>query len=180
MGNLSFSPEGNSVTTNDQVERANKTRKDVRSTQRSSASNNQFTAMVEKAARKIRISKHAKRRLREAGVELEDGRKQQIVVAMKQLAEKGARESLVLLQNVVNRNTGSGNDLSNLALIVNPNERTVITAVEGDRMESRVFTNIDSAIIVDEEPGTERQGGQAPVKDHIKKWQQSATTLKVE
>ncbi|HGE73099.1 TPA: flagellar biosynthesis protein, partial [Candidatus Poribacteria bacterium] len=51
------------------------------------------------------------------------------------LAEKkGAKESLMLLDNV--------------ALVVNITNRTIITAIDKARQKDKVFTNIDSTIIL--------------------------------
>ncbi len=52
---------------------------------------------------------------------------------MDKAAAKGARESLILMDN--------------LALVVSIRNRTVITAVDEKRMKEHVFTNIDSAVI---------------------------------
>lgn len=49
-------------------------------------------------------------------------------------AAKGARESLVLMDDK--------------AFVVSVRNRTVITAVDGENMKENVFTNIDSAVIV--------------------------------
>lgn len=81
----------------------------------------------------IKFSAHAQQRLAlRSGLSetelkrLEDG--------VAKAAQKGARESLILMDN--------------LALIVSVKNRTVITAVDGQRMKENVFTNIDSAVIV--------------------------------
>lgn len=81
----------------------------------------------------IKFSAHAQQRLAlRSGLSetelkrLEDG--------VNKAAQKGARESLILMDN--------------LALIVSVKNRTVITAVDGQRMKENVFTNIDSAVIV--------------------------------
>jgi flagellar operon protein len=47
--------------------------------------------------------------------------------------EKGARDSLVLLRD--------------MAFIVSVSNRTVVTAMDGERLKENVFTNIDSAVI---------------------------------
>ena len=47
---------------------------------------------------------------------------------------KGARESLIMLRD--------------LALVVNINNRTVITAMDKTRQKEKIFTNIDSTIIL--------------------------------
>lgn len=50
-------------------------------------------------------------------------------------ANKGARESLVLLKNC--------------AFIVNIPNRTVVTAMDGESLKENIFTNIDSAVLAD-------------------------------
>ena len=60
---------------------------------------------------------------------------QKLQQAVGKAAQKGARESLVLMQ-------------PDLAFVVSVRNRTVITAVDGDSMKENVFTNIDSAVIV--------------------------------
>ena len=47
---------------------------------------------------------------------------------------KGSKESLILLRD--------------LALVVSVNNRTVITAIDKARQKERVFTNIDSTVIL--------------------------------
>ncbi len=54
--------------------------------------------------------------------------------AVEKAAQKGARESLVLMNDV--------------AFIVSIKNRTVVTAVDGQNLKENVFTNIDSAVIV--------------------------------
>lgn len=53
--------------------------------------------------------------------------------AKSQAQEKGIRESLIMLDN--------------LAFIVNVPSNTVITAMDRDEHENKVFTNIDGAVI---------------------------------
>jgi flagellar operon protein len=50
-------------------------------------------------------------------------------------AEKGAKQSLFMLRDV--------------AMVVSIKNRTVITAVDQDSMKENVFTNIDSAAVID-------------------------------
>jgi flagellar operon protein len=49
-------------------------------------------------------------------------------------ATKGSRESLLLMEN--------------MALVVSVKNRTVITAVDNDKLKENVFTNIDSAVVL--------------------------------
>ena len=60
-------------------------------------------------------------------------RQRQLDKLVQKAAAKGARESLVLMDDI--------------ALVVSIRNRTVITAVDGQSLKDNVFTNIDSAII---------------------------------
>lgn len=81
----------------------------------------------------IRFSAHAEKRLasRQIPFTPEDMRK--LSAAVERAAAKGARESLILMQD--------------LALIVSIVNRTVVTAIDGPSLKENVFTNIDSAVI---------------------------------
>ena len=57
-----------------------------------------------------------------------------VVSGVDKAAQKGAKESLVMVDNV--------------ALVVSVRNRTVITAVPQEHLKDNVFTNIDSAVIV--------------------------------
>jgi flagellar operon protein len=82
----------------------------------------------------ITFSAHALQRLRERGIELTDDDKSRLADAVQKAADKGARESLVLMDHV--------------ALVVSVSNETVITAVPEEELEDAVFTNIDSAVLV--------------------------------
>ncbi len=84
----------------------------------------------------VKFSAHAQQRLRERGIELTDEDKGRLAEAMQKAADKGARESLVLMDRV--------------ALVVSVSNETVITAVPEDELEDAVFTNIDSAVLMRE------------------------------
>lgn len=86
----------------------------------------------------VRFSNHAQQRLASRGISLSNDDLQRIGGALDSAASKGARESLVLMDR--------------LALVVNVPERTVITAMSTDNMESHVFTNIDSAVVAASSP----------------------------
>ena len=89
---------------------------------------------VQKSPEEVKFSAHAIDRLRSRNImlSLDDSMRLQNAVAT--VAEKGGRESLVLMDN--------------LAFVVSVNNRTVITAVDGANLQNNVFTNIDSAILV--------------------------------
>lgn len=85
----------------------------------------------------IKFSKHALKRLESRQVQLSARDLQRLGEAVDKVEAKGARESLLLMDNI--------------AYIVSVKNRTVITAVDGESMRENVFTNIDSAVILGEE-----------------------------
>ena len=81
----------------------------------------------------LKFSKHAENRLSERNIELSDKVMTRLSAGMQAAGQKGINESLVMVDQ--------------LAFIVNVNNRTVITALEGSDPETNVFTNIDGAVI---------------------------------
>lgn len=81
----------------------------------------------------VRWSSHAVDRLAQRQIGISPQMQQRLQGAVDDLAAKGARESLVLMDGV--------------ALVVSVTNRTVITAVGSDRMRDQIFTNIDSAVV---------------------------------
>lgn len=81
----------------------------------------------------LKISGHAAKRLESRDVELTPERAQRLLNAVETAREKGARESLVLLDE--------------LAFVVSVRNKTVITACDTKSLRENVFTKIDSAII---------------------------------
>ena len=82
----------------------------------------------------VKFSQHAKARLKDRHIELTDQDQILINNAIERAAEKGAQESLLLLNN--------------LALVVSIKNRTIITAIDQKSQSEKIFTNIDSAVIV--------------------------------
>ena len=85
-------------------------------------------------SKEVRFSNHALERLDNRGIRLSAGDCARVERAVDQLAAKGARESVVILDR--------------LALVVNVPNRTVITAVSQDDVQDQVFTNVDSAVVL--------------------------------
>jgi flagellar operon protein len=95
-----------------------------------------FASLLEQAgSAEVKFSAHALERLRERNIHLSGHDLEGIRSAVDQAAAKGCRESLLLK--------------SDLALVVNVKNRTVITALPGRSMKDHVFTNIDSAVLLD-------------------------------
>jgi flagellar operon protein len=82
---------------------------------------------------KIKFSKHAESRMASRGIELNRDDLERLDRAVKLADEKGARDSLVMINNT--------------ALVVSVKNNTVVTVVDKDNVTGNVFTNIDSAVI---------------------------------
>lgn len=82
----------------------------------------------------LKFSNHAAKRLEQRGIELRSDQLAKISSAVDQAAEKGSKESLILMKD--------------MALIVNVQNRTVVTAMDDRTMKNNVFTQIDSAVII--------------------------------
>ncbi|HRF61194.1 MAG TPA: TIGR02530 family flagellar biosynthesis protein [Fimbriimonadaceae bacterium] len=83
---------------------------------------------------RLKVSGHAQTRLQSRNIELGHAEWDRVMSGVERAAQKGAKESLVLLDDV--------------ALVVSIKNRTVITAVDKNSLKENVFTNIDSAVIV--------------------------------
>ncbi|OPA77598.1 flagellar biosynthesis protein [Paenibacillus selenitireducens] len=82
----------------------------------------------------LRFSHHAEMRLQQRGIHLQPEQLSKLESAIDKAAAKGAKESLVVM--------------SDMALIVNIQNRTVVTAMDNASMKDNIFTQIDSAIVL--------------------------------
>lgn len=82
----------------------------------------------------LRFSQHAMQRLEERGIQLHETDVARLEQAVQKAADKGAKESLIMMDNV--------------AYVVSIVNRKVITAVDEGHRKENVFTNIDSAIFL--------------------------------
>ena len=82
----------------------------------------------------LKFSAHAKERLASRNIQLSPADLAKIGNAVDKAAQKGARESLIMMDR--------------LALVVSVKNKTVVTAVDSMSMKEHVFTNIDSAVII--------------------------------
>ena len=92
-----------------------------------------FENVLQEELRGLKFSKHAQERLDSRQIRLNDTDMVSLQRAVSRAEEKGAKDSLVLLRD--------------LAFIVSVQNRTVVTAVDGEHLNENVFTNIDSAVI---------------------------------
>ncbi|GIP33072.1 TIGR02530 family flagellar biosynthesis protein [Paenibacillus sp. J2TS4] len=82
----------------------------------------------------VKFSHHAEVRLKQRGIRIQPEQMAQIANAVDKAASKGAKDSLIIMNNV--------------ALIVNISNKTVVTALDKNSMKDNVFTQIDSAIVL--------------------------------
>lgn len=81
----------------------------------------------------LSFSWHARQRLEQRRLTLNDNELQRLNSATLSLSRKGGKLSLVLLDH--------------LALLVSITHRRVITIAERDQLKQNIFTNIDSAAV---------------------------------
>jgi flagellar operon protein len=82
----------------------------------------------------LSFSRHAESRLASRNIELSEGQLTDLVKAVDKLEERGAQESLVLMDDH--------------AFIVGVPKRTVITAMTRQEAVGNLFTNIDSTLVI--------------------------------
>lgn len=82
----------------------------------------------------LEFSKHLLERINRRKLQVGPEETRKLSEAMNKAEAKGSRDSLVLLND--------------LAFIVSVHNRTVVTAMDKNKMNEGVFTNIDSAIIM--------------------------------
>ncbi len=83
----------------------------------------------------LKFSAHALQRLQSRNIQLTPGDIQQMNSMADKASAKGSKQSLFVMGDV--------------AMVVSIKNRTVITAVDSQSMKENVFTNIDSAAIID-------------------------------
>ncbi|MDD3051338.1 MAG: flagellar protein [Candidatus Cloacimonetes bacterium] len=82
----------------------------------------------------LHFSAHASQRLQQRNILLSESDHLKLTQAVDKIAEKGGRESLIVMNEV--------------SYLVNVPNRTVITAMDLESAKDNVFTNIDSTMIL--------------------------------
>lgn len=82
----------------------------------------------------LQLSRHAEARIRSRALPWDAEMERRIGRGMDVAKEKGSRSALILADNV--------------AVIANIADRTVVTAMDRSQLKEKVFTNIDSAVLV--------------------------------
>ena len=83
---------------------------------------------------KLHVSRHAATRIQSPEIPWDNAMAERISSGIDAAKAKGSREALILADNV--------------AFIANVDSRTVITAMDKAQLKEKVFTNIDSAVLV--------------------------------
>jgi flagellar operon protein len=82
----------------------------------------------------LKFSNHAIERMRDRGIALRPEEMAKLNDAVDKAAKKGSRETLVLMGET--------------AMIVSVKNKTVVTAMDRNSMKDKVFSNIDSTVIL--------------------------------
>lgn len=82
----------------------------------------------------LNLSQHAQTRIQSRSIPWDAGIERRVTSGIEQARAKGSREALILADN--------------LAVIANVKSNTVVTAMDRSQMKEKIFTNIDSAVIV--------------------------------
>lgn len=91
-----------------------------------------FESVFQRELERLKFSKHATQRLNSRDISLDETQLSKLHEAVKKAEQKGARDSLVMLDNT--------------AFIVNIPNKTVVTAMPVSPEEENVFTDIDSVV----------------------------------
>ncbi|RDW19488.1 flagellar protein [Oceanobacillus arenosus] len=84
----------------------------------------------------LKISKHASERMSERNIQLNEKQWQTLEAKMLEAKEKGITDSLVVLKHA--------------ALLVSAKNNTVVTAMDREEATSRIFTNINGTILIND------------------------------
>lgn len=104
--------------------------------QESSEITNSFESILRKRLVEesgLKFSKHAAKRLDERNISLSEEQSERLEAGVQKAGEKGINESLVIMDQ--------------LAFIVNVPNQIVVTALDQNESNEKVFTNIDGAVI---------------------------------
>ncbi len=93
------------------------------------------TAQAPSVAQPLKFSAHAQQRLASRNIQLSSDDVAKMNAMADKAAAKGSKQSLFMMRDV--------------AMVVSIQNRTVITAVDQSSMKENVFTNIDSAAVIE-------------------------------
>jgi len=94
----------------------------------------EFEQLLRQESKTFSLSQHAETRIKSREIPWDTHLEKRISKGIDQAESKGSREALILADDV--------------AVIANVKSRTVVTAMERSQMKEKIFTNIDSAVLV--------------------------------
>lgn len=94
-----------------------------------------FQTILDQTQAELKISKHAQARLNERKIEISNEKWQEISKQILEARQKGITDSLVITREAT--------------LLVSAKNHTVVTALDRHEAQSRIFTNINGAILID-------------------------------
>lgn len=94
----------------------------------------EFQKVLRQEESKISMSQHAETRIRSREIPWSPALEKRVMSGIEALDAKGSREALILADDV--------------AFIANIRSKTIVTAMDRTQLKERVFTNIDSAVLV--------------------------------
>ncbi|NBT59136.1 flagellar protein [bacterium] len=100
----------------------------------SSANPEEFQKILRNEESKVSMSQHAETRIRSREIPWSPALEKRVMDGIEALEAKGSREALILADDV--------------AFIANIRSKTIVTAMDRTQLKERVFTNIDSAVLV--------------------------------
>lgn len=101
---------------------------------KSPVSPEEFQKVLKHEESKINMSQHAETRIRSRDIPWSPALEKRVMEGIEALEAKGSREALILADGV--------------AFIANVRSKTIVTAMDRTQLKERVFTNIDSAVLV--------------------------------
>jgi flagellar operon protein len=94
----------------------------------------EFEQILRQENKTFNLSQHAETRIKSREIPWDSHLEKRISKGIDQAESKGSREALILADDV--------------AVIANVKSRTVVTAMDRSQMKEKIFTNIDSAVLV--------------------------------
>lgn len=93
-----------------------------------------FDEQLKNDSSQLQISKHAKDRITQRGIDVDNALMSSLNHAADIAKSKGARDIVMIGREA--------------AFIVNIPNRVIVTAVSSDELKNNIFTNIDSAVLI--------------------------------
>ncbi|MBH0229277.1 TIGR02530 family flagellar biosynthesis protein [Halobacillus yeomjeoni] len=91
---------------------------------------------VLKEAEKLTVSKHARQRLQDRNIHISERKWEQISNKMSEAKNKGVTDSLIITDQAT--------------LVVSTKNHTVVTALDREEASSKIFTNINGTIVMED------------------------------